>query len=570
MRIIDSVEINYFRSIYQVKLKSVKDYNVLVGSNDSGKSNILRALNLFFNNEISDFESFSFLDDVTYLRQDEARDAKGRLTIWIKITFLNYEEWKTLPEKFFVKKVWNRYAEYPELTSDVENQSSLTKFLNKIRFHYVPAVKTQDIYSYYLRQLYEILSAKEDLDLVAPAQFLSQTINGAVGSMSNRIRSATGVDSRINIPTNFLDIFERLSFSTQVGEYFVPLNRRGDGIQARHIPHIIEYISENNGKSNIWAYEEPENSLELSNAFELAEQFVNEFSEKNQIFITSHSPAFYGTDSEDSQKYFVEKVDDNGKFISSVSKLEDMEKADGTLGVARLIAKKSEILFEELRILKENNDRLSRLDRPVIVTEGITDVAILKEAQKRILGDEEFYDVFCCESSDGGGGGHTSLKSLIENIPAREKFKRVALFDRDRGGAQSFDALKGFRQFEGYLDAKRKIGGNVFAVILPELEWDDPYFELAGRPVAIEQMFEPDVIGRDIIKYKFSSSTGTLPQKKVDQLVKVVGLVDAAHLVKVHIEITDKKLAVARIKRAKDAEFALFEPLFEMIGKAVL
>ncbi|MBB4347779.1 putative ATP-dependent endonuclease of OLD family [Rhizobium cellulosilyticum] len=37
MRIIDSVEINYFRSVYQVKLKSVKDYNVFVGSNDSGK-----------------------------------------------------------------------------------------------------------------------------------------------------------------------------------------------------------------------------------------------------------------------------------------------------------------------------------------------------------------------------------------------------------------------------------------------------------------------------------------------------------------------------------------------------
>ncbi|MBB4347778.1 AAA family ATPase [Aliirhizobium cellulosilyticum] len=509
------------------------------------------------------------MDDVTHLRQDEARDAKGRLTIWMKITFLNYEGWKTLPEKFWVKKVWNRYADFPEVTSDVENQASLTKFLNKIRFHYVPAVKTQDTYSYYLRQLYEILSAKQDLDLVAPAQFLSQTINGAVETMSGRIKSATGVDSTINIPSNFLDIFERLSFSTQVGEYFVPLNRRGDGIQARHIPHIIEYISENNSKSNIWAYEEPENSLELSNAFEQAEQFVGEFSERNQIFLTSHSPAFYGMESDRAQKYFVEKVDYNGASVSSLSKLQDVEKADGTLGVARFIAKKTEALFDELRILKDNNDRLSRLHRPAIVTEGATDVEILREAQKRILGDADFYDVFCCESIEGGGGGHTTLKSLVESIPSKERFKRVAIFDRDKGGCLSFENLKNFDLFEHYADAKRRVCGHVFAVVLPDLDWDVPYFELAGRPVAIEQMFSPDTIGRDIIKYKFSSSSGSLQQKKIDGLIKAIGLEETSQFVKTHIEISDKKLALSRIKKAKDNEFSSFEGLFDIIGKAV-
>jgi AAA15 family ATPase/GTPase len=215
MKIIDSVEVHYFRSLYQAKLKDVGAYNVIVGSNDSGKSNILRALSLFFDGKISSSEDFSFLEDVTHSRQDEAREAKGRLTIWMRVTFNNHEAWKTLPDKFSVKKVWNRYSEYPEVTYEAENQTSVTKYLNKIKFHYVPAVKTSDTYSRYLRELYESLSNKQDLDLIAPAKVLSETVNGAVATMSDRIREATKVESNINIPSNFIDIFERLSFSTK-------------------------------------------------------------------------------------------------------------------------------------------------------------------------------------------------------------------------------------------------------------------------------------------------------------------------------------------------------------------
>lgn len=569
MNIIDSIEINYFRSLYQAKLKSVDKYNVLVGSNDSGKSNILRALNLFFNSSVSDVDDFSFLDDVTHSRQDEARDAKGRLTIWIRVTFRNYENWKTLPDKFSVKKVWNRYSEFPEVTYDAENQASVTKFLNKIKFNYVPAVKTAGTYAFYLRELYDILSRKQDIDLVAPARVLSETVNGAVVTMSNRIMAATSVDSTINIPTNFKDIFEKLNFSTRVGEYFVPLERRGDGVQARHIPHILEYISENNGKSNIWAYEEPENSLELSNAFELAEQFVSDFALKSQIFVTSHSPAFYGVEGDGVAKFFVEKVDYNGTNISKISKLEDVNKADGSLGISRLIAQRSESLFEELRALKSANTKLSRLERPAIVTEGVTDVEILREAQRRILGSESFFEVFCCENEDGKGGGHSNLRSVLECTPSKEQFKRVGIFDRDNAGIQSFSNLRNFNNYPGDLNTKVRGCGKIFAMILPDRDWDDPYFELAGRSIAIEQMFSPEVIGRDIIKYKFNSANGTLSKAAADDIIKSVGREVAASIIKTQIEIVDKNLAAKRIKKAKDKEFDAFEALFKSIKTLV-
>ena len=45
---IRDIEISRFRSIREAKLANLQDFSVLAGLNNSGKSNFLRALNLFF------------------------------------------------------------------------------------------------------------------------------------------------------------------------------------------------------------------------------------------------------------------------------------------------------------------------------------------------------------------------------------------------------------------------------------------------------------------------------------------------------------------------------------------
>jgi AAA15 family ATPase/GTPase len=47
--IISSVSVRYFRSINSLDLKKVEQVNIITGANDVGKSNLIRALNLFFN-----------------------------------------------------------------------------------------------------------------------------------------------------------------------------------------------------------------------------------------------------------------------------------------------------------------------------------------------------------------------------------------------------------------------------------------------------------------------------------------------------------------------------------------
>jgi predicted ATPase len=123
--------------------------------------------------------------------------------------------------------------------------------------------------------------------------------------MREKIQKNLGFDSTIKVPNDLRAIFESLDFSTKSGAYDVALQYRGDGIQARHIPFILDFIAQKSNKHHIWAYEEPENSLEMSKAFELAEQFSTIFSKENQIFLTTHSPAFYSLEDEKVSKWLV-------------------------------------------------------------------------------------------------------------------------------------------------------------------------------------------------------------------------------------------------------------------------
>ena len=99
---IEKIEIQYFRSIYRETITGLKLLNVFTGKNDAGKSNVLKALNLFFNNETDTETPFSFVDDYNFQRLREVRreSIKGKQYIQIKVTFIRGNRFeKTLPER---------------------------------------------------------------------------------------------------------------------------------------------------------------------------------------------------------------------------------------------------------------------------------------------------------------------------------------------------------------------------------------------------------------------------------------------------------------------------------------
>ncbi|MBP3192728.1 ATP-dependent nuclease [Natronogracilivirga saccharolytica] len=386
MKVIEKIEVNYFRSIYSSTLSKTNDLNIIIGGNDCGKSNFLRALNLFFNNDTDIDTPYSFKNDLCRIREEEARATKGRAFLWIKITFLNYLNWNSLPDSFYIKKSWNRYSHLPEINFSRDlNQQTVSRFLNNLNYQYIPAVRGRDMFSYFLGNLHDSLYEGERNNINESAKQLSDEINKSTETMSARIKDRLGFQSNIQAPNDLRTLFAAMDFSTRFSNFDIPLQMRGDGIQARHIPFILDFISKESKQTYIWGYEEPENSLELSRSFDLADQFKEDFSKNNQLFVTTHSPAFYDIEGDNVNKYHVRSIDkDDSRRISDIELINDTTDPDITLGVAALISDRARDLYQRIETLNQKNksliDKLKEADLPLIVLEGDTDVIIIKNA----------------------------------------------------------------------------------------------------------------------------------------------------------------------------------------------
>lgn len=165
---IEKIEIQFFRSIYRETISGLQLLNIFTGKNDVGKSNILKALNLFFNNEADPGIPFYFLDNFNFQRLKECQDSiKGKQFIQIKVTFIRgARSEKTLPASFTITKKWFRTDSVPSIVTDDlakrlpqegkpytdRSKSSLTAFLNKMRYIYT-----------FLQSRMRILSRKSSL-----------------------------------------------------------------------------------------------------------------------------------------------------------------------------------------------------------------------------------------------------------------------------------------------------------------------------------------------------------------------------------------------------------------------
>ena len=101
MIVIEKIEIKNFRSFdnhqeFNNEIIKANHLNILSGANDSGKSNILRALNLFFNG-YTDIETFfDFNSDFFKSDPDDDKQAQKEI-VSIKLWFWHKKkQWKKL------------------------------------------------------------------------------------------------------------------------------------------------------------------------------------------------------------------------------------------------------------------------------------------------------------------------------------------------------------------------------------------------------------------------------------------------------------------------------------------
>ena len=337
---IKRITIKNFRSIVNETIV-FSDFNCFVGKNDSGKSNVLKALNLFFNGK-TDFDTdFDFQSDYSKFAKRGAKQAKE---IVITVEVVIPDTYKEKGTKIW-KKVWRteglHYNNFKELFGSGSKGFTL---LERIKYLYIPAVKSNAYFKDLLSSVYESMMKSADSALKDLNQEYSEQLQALTGELSWQIRSVLGMQSYLQMPSNLTTLFRDLTFSTS-DKYVegIDLNHRGDGIKARHIPLILRYMQRNTEKgrpknsvsgSYIWGFEEPENGLEYLSCYEMAQEFYSYISDC-QILLTTHSPAFYSQGFGTASKcFFVEKnYEGASKYVLSSTSI-----VSEKMGLMQLVA----------------------------------------------------------------------------------------------------------------------------------------------------------------------------------------------------------------------------------------
>ena len=443
---IKSIHIKNFRSIVDETIE-LANFNCFVGKNDSGKSNVLKALNLFFNNK-TDFDTeFDFESDYSRFAKRGQKQAK-EIAITVEVVIpATYSEGGV--------KAWTKIWRAEGLHED--NLQKLFKpgskgvtLLNRTQYLYIPAVKSNEYFKDLLSDVYTSMTKAANSELRELNEEYSERLQQLTSGLTHQIRDVLGLRSAIQMPSNLSTLFRDLSFSTS-DNYVknIDLRQRGDGIKARHIPSILQYLQRNTehgrrkwsiGGSYIWGFEEPENGVEYLACFEMADEIYG-YRNNTQILVTTHSPAFYMKEScSDVNCYYVSK---NSEGVSEYSVDTNTECLNEDLGFLPIIApyvkqerdrfiqQKADI-EDELKQVKQELQRVT--NKIVIITEGKTDIKHIRAAfgcldlDPEMLARIEYYDF----------GNNRTLGDDIDKLLARLSSMPnvnivVAIIDRDKG-----------------------------------------------------------------------------------------------------------------------------------------
>ena len=449
---ITEILIKNFRSIVNISL-TTKSINIFVGLNDAGKSNILKALNLFFNNQTDENSKFDFSLDYSKLAPVRSNKAKE---IIVQIKFEVPQNYKDAGE-FIWKKVWRSTGlHYDTLTDQEYKFSAYSKtpaLLGKISYTYVPATKSNEYFMRLLGDLYTSISFDAESEINKKTTQYTDSIQQFTKGISETIKKNIGIESALAMPPSQVDIFRLLTFNTKDSKNNnVYLEQRGDGIKSRHIPAILKFISDYNNRTynikgavpvtTIWGYEEPETGIELSKCFDLAKELLA-YSEEIQIFATTHSPAFY-TLKDDScvETFYISKANTSGETdnIKDISTM-DIHKEIGLMPlISPYIINMEEEIKSMRRILNEN----FLTDMPTLCVEGKTDrdtleyIFKIKSQKLKKLIENKKLRILTKED----GCGTTQLVGWIKAWRySGFKSKIYALFDKDIAGINAKNEL---------------------------------------------------------------------------------------------------------------------------------
>lgn len=348
-----SIFIDKFRTFERFRLDSINNLQLITGVNNSGKTNFLRALDLFFNEKIGNVY-YDKRDDLPYQIARVTRAGKVKTYIEAEITFSEDEigKWlnkrKDIRKKYFTKqdKEWVvRIAKFFREESELcifanDGQSLVVKpgskesvvcryVFNRIRYFFMPSnVDVNEIIRDWLIE--EALSISMDsfgrtgeyINKVDSARKSFKDFTGKMGLvldesnevLSNLLRQVLrqtpiiagkipveNWETKIQFPTGLTlinTIKEKTVFSLEDGLKNMPIESKGSGLQKTSVILLMKYILDSvsgaqrfNRKLFIWGIDEPELNMQPSLQKTIFSE-LESLSKDNQIILATHSPHF--------------------------------------------------------------------------------------------------------------------------------------------------------------------------------------------------------------------------------------------------------------------------------------
>jgi hypothetical protein len=297
------------------------------------------------------------------------------------------------------------------------------------------------------------------------------------------------------------------------------IRQKGDGVKARHIPELLRFINESESRSKfyLWGFEEPENSLDLHSAILEATRFA-EISARvdTQIFLTSHSPAFYLSETNQGgvRRFFISKQEKTdkcikptnaAKLIDTIENAETAMESAGLLQLPYVIKSLRDMPAELARIEDEKlqlESQLSELDTPTIFVEGIHDLPILSSRFDAEL-DLKLMAL------EGTPSTIPALMTALENEGRLELGSQaLIIFDNDPPGRSAMQKLLGTPPID--FAAPCKVAGQLSVMCLPFNHCDS--FRAFKNEVGLEErdlifegefLLDPTLVAETLVEKGF-------------------------------------------------------------------
>jgi len=252
MKLISRVLIERFRSLKHVDLNHLGDITVLAGLNNSGKSNVLRALNAFFNG-LTDQER-PVVVDTDYFRGGAKVKRKRQIRITVYFDLPEQFKFRTDLEEvekllggrsFSITKQWVREEADPRLylsndtnPLDPLNSQKILQFLALISFRYIPnRVVPVDLIKQEHQALRNVLIrqlGKRKAGGKEAFESIARTSTRLISSLANDFRSIVPEvkEVRLSTPTSWEEMIFAFGYRLKESGVEFDDTAQGSGIQS--------------------------------------------------------------------------------------------------------------------------------------------------------------------------------------------------------------------------------------------------------------------------------------------------------------------------------------------------